>query len=88
MIGQQFPTGPMVTTTGMPSRSWYNTLNTIAAGVVESSTFATLPLNPMVGQLRVVTDSTTATWGAVIAGGGANVVLAWFNGTDFTVVGI
>jgi hypothetical protein len=38
------------------------------------------------GQLRVVRDSSTATAGATIAGGGANFVLAWSNGTNWLVV--
>lgn len=39
------------------------------------------------GDLACVTDSNTATWGATIAGGGANNVLAYFNGTNWTVAG-
>jgi hypothetical protein len=50
--------------------------------------FAELPSSPKVGMLRTITDSSTATWGATIAGSGANQVLAWFNGTNWTVVGI
>lgn len=50
--------------------------------------YASLPASPVMGDLYVVTDSNTATWGATIAGGGANVVLAWFNGTNWTVVGV
>jgi hypothetical protein len=40
------------------------------------------------GALVVVTDSNTATWGATVAGGGANRVLAYCNGTNWTVAGI
>ncbi len=40
-----------------------------------------------VGALSTVTDSNTATWGAVIAAGGANKVLAFCNGTSWTVAG-
>jgi hypothetical protein len=39
------------------------------------------------GMIAYVTDSTTAVWGATVAGGGANVVLVWSNGTNWTVVG-
>lgn len=39
------------------------------------------------GRVEHITDSSTATWGATIAGGGANPVLAWYNGTNWTVVG-
>ncbi len=40
------------------------------------------------GALAVVTDSSTATWGATVTGGGANRVLAYCNGTNWTVVAI
>ena len=39
------------------------------------------------GRQAVVTDSNTATWGATVAAGGANNVLIWCNGTNWTVVG-
>jgi len=50
--------------------------------------FSTLPaaINSK-GQLAVVSDSTTAVWGATITGGGANVVLAFCNGTNRKVAG-
>lgn len=37
------------------------------------------------GTQRAVTDSTTNTWGATITGGGANHVLAYCDGTNWTV---
>jgi len=37
------------------------------------------------GTQAVVTDSTTVVWGATITGGGANTVLAFSNGTNWTV---
>jgi len=43
---------------------------------------------PQPGSLAYVTDSTVAAWGAVVAGGGANPVLAWYNGTAWKVVGV
>jgi hypothetical protein len=52
-----------------------------------SSTFANLPPTPATGSYATVTNSNTATWGANIAGGGANVVLAFYNGTNWTVAG-
>ena len=40
------------------------------------------------GALAYITDSTTVTWGAnITVGGGTNKVLAWYNGTNWTVVG-
>ncbi len=49
--------------------------------------FAALPAVPVEGMLVAVTDSNTATWGATIAGGGSNHVLAYYNGTNWTVAG-
>ncbi len=53
-----------------------------------AAAFSTLPaaINSK-GQLAVVSDSTTAVWGAIITGGGANVVLAFCNGTNWKVAG-
>lgn len=49
--------------------------------------FASVPSAPVEGMLCGVTDSNTAVWGAAIAGGGANHVLAYYNGTAWTVAG-
>lgn len=50
-------------------------------------TFASLPAASvsLEGTIRAVSDSNTATWGANIAGGGSNHVLAYCNGTNWTV---
>ena len=50
-------------------------------------TFGGLPSTPVEGMCVPVTDSTTATWGATITGGGANHVLAYYNGSAWTVAG-
>lgn len=55
--------------------------------IVGTVPFANLPQSPVTGSLITVTDSTTNTWGATISGGGSNQVLAYFNGTHWTVVG-
>jgi len=47
--------------------------------------FANITKNPVEGLLIPVTDSTTNTWGAIITGGGALHVLAYYNGTNWTV---
>jgi hypothetical protein len=49
--------------------------------------FASLPAcaTGTEGSLMPVTNSTTATWGATITGGGANHVLAYCDGTNWTV---
>jgi hypothetical protein len=48
-------------------------------------TFANLPVVPTEGMVYVITDSSVNTWGTVIAGGGANRVLAYYNGANWTV---
>ncbi len=49
--------------------------------------FASVPGTAVEGMLVAVTDSTTNVWGATITGGGANHVLAYYNGTNWTVAG-
>lgn len=48
--------------------------------------FASLP-TPVEGMLVGVTDSNTNVWGAIVAAGGANHILAYYNGTNWTVAG-
>lgn len=64
------------------------TYRDIKARVFKSSgtAYASLP-TAAAGDIAYVTDSSTATWGATIAGGGANKVLAFYNGTNWTVAG-
>ena len=50
--------------------------------------FADLPTTPVHGMLAAIMDSTTAIWGATIAGGGANKVLGHYNGTVWTVAAV
>jgi hypothetical protein len=47
--------------------------------------FAQLPTNALIGATAIVTDSNTATWGATVAGGGANQVGVFWNGLHWTV---
>jgi len=49
--------------------------------------FVELPAVPTDGMLVTVSDAMTAGWGDVVAGGGINVVLAFWNGTQWTVAG-
>lgn len=56
-----------------------------ALALVPSFAFADLPTAGF--KISVVIDSNTNTWGATIAGGGSNKVLAWRNGTVWTVIG-
>jgi hypothetical protein len=50
-------------------------------------TFANRPGTPVEGMIVSFTDSTTVVWGATITGGGANHVLGYYNGTNWTVIG-
>lgn len=54
---------------------------------IPSYAFASLPTAPVAGMLAYITDSTTAAWGATVAGSGVNPVLAWYNGAHWTVIG-
>ena len=62
---------------------------TFKAGVFKATakTFATLPSSPVAGMQAYITDCNTTTWGATAAGGGANKVMVWYNGTNWTVMG-
>jgi hypothetical protein len=48
-------------------------------------TFAKLPTAPKLGMLCCITDSTVSAWGAIIAGGGSNVVLGFYDGAHWVV---
>lgn len=73
-------------------RNQLQKIGTTLRGVVQQvgrgpTTFASLPAasSALEGTMRPVTDSTTATWGATITGGGAHHVLAYCNGAAWTV---
>ena len=55
---------------------------------VAIAAFSALPICDLhhEGAQQGVTDSTTTTWGAVIAGGGVSHVLAYCDGTNWTVM--
>jgi hypothetical protein len=55
--------------------------------IVPPLTFATLPSSPAAGMMSYITDSNTSTHGATAAAGGANKVMVWYNGTNWTVMG-
>jgi hypothetical protein len=48
--------------------------------------FSELP-TAVAGTVAYVTDSNTVTWGATISGSSTNKVLAFYNGTNWTVAG-
>jgi hypothetical protein len=55
---------------------------------VAATTFNQLPSSPQPGVIRQVTDSTTQIPGATVSGGGSFRVLCWFNGANWTVIGV
>ena len=54
----------------------------------DPKTFANLPGSPSHGMVAAITDSSTIVWGATASGGGSNKVLVFYNGTNWTVIGI
>jgi hypothetical protein len=58
------------------------------AEVVVSSTVAGLPAAPVVGMLTRVTDATAPAVGVTVTGGGAAVALVWYNGANWSVIGV
>ena len=48
---------------------------------------ADLPSGP-VGMIARVTDATTPAVGSTVTGGGAAAALCWYNGTNWTVIGV
>lgn len=82
--------GPMTAAvTGKNYAAWIaGGLTRLDGGVqLTAVAFASVPASPAEGTMIGVTDSSTAVWGATITGGGANHVLAYYNGTNWTVVG-
>jgi hypothetical protein len=62
-----------------------------AASVFQAATaytVATLPGTPVVGMIARVTDATAPAVGSTVAGGGAAAALVWYNGTNWTVIGV
>jgi hypothetical protein len=62
-----------------------------AASVFQAAkahTVATLPGTPAVGMIARVTDATAPVVGMTVAGGGAAAALVWYNGTNWSVIGV
>jgi hypothetical protein len=57
--------------------------------ITDAVPFASLPQSPVLGMQQTILDSQVNTWGAAITTGGGNYqVLAWYNGTNWTVIGV
>jgi hypothetical protein len=80
-------TGDTLRTAGQKVQANFTELyGTRASLQLTPTAFASLP-TPSEGMIASVNNSNTAVWGANIAGGGANKVLAYYNGTNWTVAG-
>lgn len=75
-------------TSAFPSLKRVNTAIAIRRGDDTIGTFADLPAAATgnEGSMAPISDSTTNVWGATITGGGANHVMAYSNGTAWTVM--
>lgn len=49
-------------------------------------TYSTLPPNAQTGYMTYITDATATTQNSAVTGGGANTVLAWYNGSAWKVI--
>ena len=56
--------------------------------VVTALTVATLPGTPAVGMVARVTDALAPAVGMTVAGGGAAAALCWYNGANWSVIGV
>jgi hypothetical protein len=56
--------------------------------VVTGLTVATLPGTPAVGMIARVTNATAPAVGSTVTGGGSAAALVWYNGTNWTVLGV
>lgn len=93
--------GQPITRVGLPTRNgalidttWYDFLKQFLAqfsayaGLLDGGVpVASLPAAGIPGRLAVVTDANATTWGSTVSGGGANTVLAWDNGSNWTIIG-
>lgn len=74
---------------GRASREFIAYLQSLGTGVVKrtSYTYADIALmTPTLGDTVICTDSSVTTIGNTLAGGGANIVQAIGNGTDWKVI--
>ena len=56
--------------------------------VVRALTVATLPATPLTGMMARVTNASAPAVGVTVAAGGAAQALCWYNGANWTVIGI
>jgi hypothetical protein len=59
-----------------------------SARIVTALTVATLPATPLTGMMARVTDASAPAVGVTVAAGGAAQALCWYNGANWTVIGV
>jgi hypothetical protein len=59
-----------------------------SARIVTALTVATLPGTPLTGMMARVTDALAPAVGVTVAAGGAAQALCWYNGANWTVIGV
>jgi hypothetical protein len=59
-----------------------------SAQIVTALTVATLPGTPLTGMMARVTDALAPVVGVTVAAGGAAQALCWYNGANWTVIGV
>lgn len=82
------PQGNALLLEGRLTRVWFAWLQALLDAVNQRTppiVVAQLPAAPVAGMLVAVTDATSIVWGAAVVGGGAHTVLAFYNGTGWTV---
>jgi hypothetical protein len=62
-------------------------VNNASGYVFSPVTMISLPEVPAAGTVACIKDSSVNTWGGVVAGGGFFTVLAFYNGTQWKVIG-
>lgn len=84
----QCRTAPVGTSTGYCASEAFVT-QAFKMPLIATQKFAVLPAcnSAIEGALAAVTDSMTATWGAIITGSGTNHVLGYCDGVNWTVAG-
>lgn len=84
--GNNFWGGSVAATTNLSDGGKLNQFNGVA-GISNANVFASLPTctAALAGTSKPITNSTSATFGATITGGGANFVTALCDGTNWTV---
>ena len=83
-------TGGPITATGtigidLAATLTWTKAQTFNQPITPALTFATLPATPTAGQRAYITDASATTFASVAAGGGANAVPVYFDGTDWRI---